>query len=126
MGESPGYALMSERLEAAFPGLRTRPYKITSPADPGYNCIAWAAGSTSEWWWPLERDRRTFWPAGASREASLSAFVAAFAELGYAGGSDESFELGFEKVALFADAEGVPTHAARQLQTGRWSSKLGQ
>src|SRR5439155_11373058 len=82
--------------------------------------------STSEWWWPLERDRRTFWHAGASREASLTAFVAAFAALGYAAGSDESVELGFEKVALFADAEGVPTHAARQLQTGRWSSKLGQ
>ena len=117
---------MSERLEAAFPGLRSTPYQITSPPDPSYNCIAWAAGSTSDWWWPLERDRRTFWPAGASREVSLTAFVAAFAALGYAAGSDESVELGFKKVALFADPQGVPTHAARQLPTGRWTSKLGQ
>jgi hypothetical protein len=35
-------------------------------------------------------------------------------------------EPGFEKVALFADASGMPQHAARQLATGRWTSKLGR
>jgi hypothetical protein len=117
---------MSERLEAAFPGLRTTPFQITSPADPGYNCIAWAAGDTSGWWWPLPSDRRTFWPAGAPREVSISAFVAALLTLGYTVCSDESVETGFEKTALFAVADGAPTHAARQLPTGRWTSKLGQ
>jgi hypothetical protein len=34
-------------------------------------------------------------------------------------------EPGFEKVALIVDARGVPTHAARQLPTGRWTSNLG-
>jgi hypothetical protein len=33
-------------------------------------------------------------------------------------------EPGYEKVALFALA-GVPKHAARQLPSGRWVSKLG-
>ncbi len=37
---------------------------------------------------------------------------------------NDQLEPGFEKVALFAIA-GVPKHAARQLQTGRWISKLG-
>jgi hypothetical protein len=60
------------------------------------------------------------------REVSCNAFVAAFLTLGYAACADESVEPGFEKVALFADPEGVPTHAARQLPTGRWTSKLGQ
>jgi hypothetical protein len=27
---------------------------------------------------------------------------------------------------LFANAQGVPKHAARQLLTGRWTSKLGK
>ena len=34
---------MSERLLAIFPGLRTTPFRVTSPADPAYNCMAWAA-----------------------------------------------------------------------------------
>jgi hypothetical protein len=117
---------MSERLCAAFPGLRVTPFQVTSPADPGYNCIAWAAGSTTDWWWPLESARRTSWPAGEPRETSINAFVAAFLTLGYTVCADESVEPGFEKLAMFADSEGVPTHAARQLPTGRWTSKLGQ
>jgi hypothetical protein len=38
----------------------------------------------------------------------------------------EEAEPDFEKVALFADAQGKPTHAARQLSSGRWTSKLGK
>lgn len=29
-----------------FPGLSSTSFKITSPFDPTYNCIAWAAGDT--------------------------------------------------------------------------------
>ena len=113
---------MSERLRSAFPGLRSTSFQITSPPDPSYNCIAWAADNTAQWWWPLEDARRTHWPAGASREITIDAFVT----LGYAVCPDESLEAGFEKVALFADPQGAPTHAARQLPTGRWSNKLVQ
>jgi hypothetical protein len=117
---------MSERLKAAFPGLLTTPFQVTSPADPNYNCIAWAVNSTTDWWWPLESDRRTCWPAGAPREVSIDAFVAALVIIGYTVCSNDSVEQGSEKIALFADANNVPTHAARQLTTGRWTSKLGQ
>jgi hypothetical protein len=34
-------------------------------------------------------------------------------------------ELGYEKVALYADGNGEWTHAARQLADGWWTSKLG-
>ncbi len=45
--------------------------------------------------------------------------------LGYEECEDGSHEPGFEKIALYAkDAE--PTHAARQLPDGRWTSKLGK
>jgi hypothetical protein len=57
-------------------------------------------------------------------EETLDAFVAAFATLGYVPCSGEEPENGFEKVALFARG-GMPTHAARQLSDGRWTSKLG-
>jgi hypothetical protein len=118
---------MSERLLAAFPGLRTTPFQVTSPADPTYNCVAWAAGNPTEWWWPLAApERRTFWPAAAPRHVTVDAFVAALVTVGYSVCTDASLQPGFEKVALFADENGVPTHAARQLPSGRWTSKLSQ
>ncbi len=35
------------------------------------------------------------------------------------------FEEGFQKIAIHVDNYNKPTHAARQLQTGEWTSKLG-
>src|SRR5260370_20433968 len=69
---------------------------------------------------------RPHWPAGVAREVTISAFLTAFLTLGYTVCADESIEPGFEKLAIFADSAGIPTHAARQLSTGRWTSKLGQ
>jgi hypothetical protein len=56
----------------------------------------------------------------------VEAFRAAFATLGYIVCSAETSEPGFEKVALFADASSRPTHAARQLANGSWTTKLGK
>ncbi len=64
------------------------------------------------------------WPAGVARAETVDAFRAAFASLGYLICDDEQLEPGFEKIALFA-LGGVPKHAARQLLSGRWVSKLG-
>jgi len=44
---------MDERdleLEQDCHGLRNLPYKITSPRDPQYNCIAYAVGDLSQFW----------------------------------------------------------------------------
>jgi hypothetical protein len=113
-----------ERLEALFPRLRGTAYRITSPASDVYNCIAWAAGDTQHWWWPGD-PARTYWPVGAPRLESLGAFRDAFATLGYVVCEQADWEPDFEKIALFADAEGTPSHAARQLRDGTWTSKLG-
>ncbi len=116
---------MVAHLESLFPGLRGSPYAITSPSDDVYNCIAWAANDNGHWWWP-DPSPQAYWPAGVQREESLAAFQEAFLSLGYLVCADEALEAGFEKVALFADADGFPTHATRQLTTGRWTSKLGE
>lgn len=55
----------------------------------------------------------------------MVAFVDAFAILGYEPCASGDPERGFEKVALFADGTGTPTHAARLLPNGSWTSKLG-
>jgi hypothetical protein len=84
-----------------------------------------AAGATHDWWWPVGHGG-IYWPEGVPRLVTLEAFREAFATLGYAVCADEQPELGFEKIALFANDQGVPKHAARQLRDGRWTSKLGK
>jgi hypothetical protein len=107
-----------------FPRLKGTGFFVTSPETPQYNCIAWAAGDDSRWWWPIASPA-VFWPANIPRREQLDAFVAAFATLGYVPCDDGELEKGFEKVALFADRNGKPTHAARQTENGSWTSKLG-
>ena len=59
----------------------------------------------------------------------MEAFVGAFSFLGFQLCMNESLEPGFEKIALFgkkqADGTVLPTHAALQLPSGEWSSKMG-
>jgi hypothetical protein len=45
--------------------------------------------------------------------------------LGFEECADESSEPGFERVALYGSGL-VYTHAARQLPSGKWTSKLGK
>lgn len=111
-----------------FPNLNSQNHQITSPRKNRYNCIAWAAGCTTLFWWP---DDKGFWPKGVPLEETLTAFLAAFATLGYEECPDGFLEEGIEKVVLYVkhdDASGElkPTHMARQLNNGLWTSKLGR
>jgi hypothetical protein len=115
--------MVEPSLEDIFPGLHGQAHQITSPKDQRYNCIAYAAGDTRNWWWPSEFEE-DFWPAGVDREETIPAFRDAFATLGYIVCNDDGLEAGYEKIAIFALA-GVPKHAAKQLPTARWTSKLG-
>lgn len=109
-----------------FPVLELTGYKQTSPADRRYNCIAWAVGereSRSFWWPGPPPDGK--WPAGIPRNDLIETFHAAFATEGYEVCSDGDLEVGFEKIAIYA-IDGRVKHAARQLKTGEWTSKLGR
>jgi hypothetical protein len=110
-------------LETVFPNLSKNGYAIESPSTEDYNGIAWAAGDTERWWWPLEPD---YWPPGVPRSATINSFVDAYATLGYVQCDTADPEPGFEKIAIYARPDGSPTHAARQLPTGAWTSKLGR
>lgn len=107
-----------------FPLLKPNNHRRTSDPTPDYNCIAWAAGDASIWWWP-DQAAMCYWPEGVAREETLAAFVAAYGTLGYALCDDNGLEKGLEKIAIYAK-NGVPTHAARQLKNGEWTSKLGR
>ena len=116
---------MVEKLqESLFPNLSKTGYKITSPESDEYNCIAWAAGENDLWRDP-NPFYRYYWPRRASRDASVGAFVDVFKTLGYETCPDDRLEPGFEKVAIYANTTGKPTHVARQLRSGAWTSKPG-
>ena len=111
---------MSLELERVFPKLRnSSSFKLTSPKDGLYNCIAWAAEDPNHFWWP---DR--YWPRKVSGKVEIESFKAAFEKLGYIETGDRSVQPGFQKIAIFA-RDGAPKHAARQLESGIWTSKMG-
>jgi hypothetical protein len=112
---------LHERFRGALPRLTPDNYRVSSLASEQYNCIAWAANQIDIWWWPVEG---RYWPEGLPREETIEAFQAAFDTLGYVPGPDAGHVEGWEKVALYA-VGGKPTHAARQLPNGWWTSKLG-
>ncbi len=107
----------------AFPalGLEGSGYRRTSPPCWRYNCIAWAAGDSNNWWWPHED---SYWPSKVPIEETLDAFIRAFATLGYSPCREADLQEKFERVAIFAN-NGKPTHASYQLPSGMWSSKMG-
>lgn len=108
--------------EIRFPRLSREIYRVTSPATDTYNCIAWVAGDTTRSWWPAPN---YYWPDSAPLAETLAGFKAVFEGRGYFECESDALEAGFEKIAIFADYAETPTHAARQLQGGKWTSKLG-
>jgi len=111
-----------QRIEGAFPGLRTSPWEITSPRDERYNCVGWAAGRSDRRWWPSPSPGD--WPADLPSANSVESLIALFARLGYVLGEPAVRAQSGERIAIFGHA-GRPTHVARQLGDGRWTSKLG-
>ena len=108
-------------MSEAFPRLTESSYRSTSPADMRYNCVAWAAGDSQHWWQP-----GVHWPVPTSRDDfGVGALEQAFQSLGYEACPDDLLETGFEKVALYGFGF-FYTHAARQLASGKWTSKLGK
>lgn len=106
-----------------FPNLEENHHEVTSQSTNEYNCIAGAAGDTESWWWPDEMGVG-HWPNNVPRVRTIMAFVLAYGTIGYVPCDNGSLEVGFEKIALYSSAN-EPTHAARQLVDGQWTSKLG-
>ncbi len=106
-----------------YPKIDRSILRITSPQDESYNCIAYAGGDETRWWWP-DINGFAYWPISL-RVETLPCFQAAFEKLGYKLCASEDLEQDFEKIAIFSLGS-APTHAAKQLDNGVWSSKLGK
>jgi hypothetical protein len=116
-------------MRADFPALLT--FKRTSDDTWRYNCHAWAADDDTRWWEPSPPGQRPppgiriFWPGGVDTAPSVSNYMAAFATKGFQPTATASHDIGVEKIALYANQAGIALHTARQLPSGRWTSKLG-
>lgn len=116
-------------LQTQCPNLAGADWTVTSPLDDSHQCIAWAACRTDRKWWPA---KDYYWPDGLPtvdpdppETASVEYFVQGFRTLGYKPCESRAFEVGYQKVAIFANEDGV-THMARQHFLGRgWLSKVG-
>lgn len=106
-----------------FPQLKDEDYEQTSDQTDKYNCIAWAFKDTNNWWWPTPR-YACYWPPGFERSNDLGVLVKIAEVHGYRECENGDHEPGYEKIALFV-GNGVE-HAARQLQSGMWTSKMGE
>ena len=110
-----------------FPNLTPKTSQITSPTAVTYNCLAWAAGENFRNWWP-DPLYIGYWPPNVPRRETLHAFVLAYGVLGYRPCADGALEAEVEKIALYgkgAPGAETPTHAALQLASGQWTSKIG-
>ncbi len=125
---------LEARLELEFPMLKSSGYRLTSPPEYYYNCIAWAVGDQDRYWSPLPRPTavghqdspyQEYWPPGAPQEDTLIAWKGALSQEGFVDCTSETLEDGFEKIAIYVDDGGLPQHVARQLPKGLWTSKLG-
>ena len=107
-----------------FPNLRPHLCEDDlSPATGLYNCIAWAASDETARWDP-DPFFQHYWPEGVPRVNTKAAFIAAYGTVGFEICDNGMPEQGMEKLVIYTLA-GDPAHAARLLQNGNWTSKLG-
>ena len=123
------------RILGKFENLVAGSFEKTSDVTGKYNCVSHTVYDYNLNWWPIgggfaEKDR--YWPKEAPRRRTIQAFQRALRTQGYEPCDDGSLEPGYEKAALYIseiptseDPLNAPTHVARQLPCGRWTSKLG-
>jgi hypothetical protein len=110
------------RLRLEFPRLTDKNHLISSPSTDNYNCIAWAYEVSNKWMWPGNPD--CYWSSDIAGVDELQALIQLYIDVGYEICDSGQREDGFKKVAIYVNQEG-PQHAARQLESGHWTSKLG-
>lgn len=113
----------ADELRTRFPNVQNSA-EITSPITCLYNCIAYAAGDMTRWWWP-DPLYIGFWPPNVKRIESLPAFQGAYETIGFQLCANGDFQSGTQKIAVF-HLNATPTHAAKLIGPNIWSSKLGQ
>ena len=123
VGNEAWRSQVQEWIQQDYPNLADENYQITSPDTIDYNCVAWALEETQRWWWP-DSFFESYWPPNIPREETIEAFQKLFQYFGYSICDAAILERDVNKIAIYL-ANNKPTHVARQLENGKWTSKLG-
>ena len=115
-------------LEELLPGLKHCVYEVTSPRSDAQNCIGHALQAN------LYFDPGVggtfieghYWPPGIRADDSVAAWVQLFELNQFRECANSDLEEGIEKIAIYAGTDGETSHCARQLSSGRWTSKLNK
>lgn len=119
-------AMRDAELEQCFPKLQNSNYKVTSPEDPRYNCVAFSVGCTTLFFQRFPYPSKMYyWPPQIPRDDTVESWVQLFVLPGYELCDTGDLEPETEKIAIYATIDGEPSHVARQLNSGWWQSKLG-
>ena len=76
-------------------------------------------------WWQALNEPGYFWPDNLPLDDRIETLVCVFEQLGFELCVNETLEIGYEKVAIHGH-HGLYEHMARQLSSGKWTSKLGK
>lgn len=109
-------------LRLVFPKLNDQNHSISSPASDSYNCVAWAYEVSDKKMWPGAQGY--YWPPDVAGDDELQTLMQLYIDEGYELCDNGKREDGFKKIAIYVNQEGAQ-HVARQLESGRWTSKLG-
>jgi len=71
-------------------------------------------GQTRGYYWPLKWNN------------TLASWIEVFRLHGYKQCNNGELERDSEKVAIYVRPSGLPSHVAKQTESGQWSSKLGK
>ena len=117
---------LSAEAEQCFKSLVAAGYRVCSPKDTTYNCIAYAADDKTRKWDPgMIPFPGYYWPPAAKRGDDPDSLRSAIEAIGYSVCTGGDIEIGFERIAIYVDGNGKWQHAARQESNGTWVSKLG-
>ena len=115
-----------QKIEYDFPALLGGVgYRDTSEETIVYNCLAWALGINWTRYDPEPKCAGYYWFPGLPRKWDVPTIRLLFEKHGYVIADNYDLEAGFEKVVFFTDDAGIPQHFARQLPSGKWTSKMG-
>lgn len=117
---TPNHATHLTRI---FPNLWGGGYAVIGPPSDQYNCIAYAAGDTSQHW--EDDNPNSYWHPDAKRGTTTADLAVLFRKLGFKKCGGPRLEPKYQKVALYGK-QVLWTHAALQTSNGRWRSKLGK
>jgi hypothetical protein len=99
-------------------------WRATSDATCAYNCLSWSVHRQDVYMWPDERNQFS-WPVDMPRGDTVEMMKSFFERIGFRECKSRDHEEGFEKIVVYGN-DSCPEHIARQLPSGKWTSKLGE